>query len=384
MTILWITEQYYPNTGGMAQSCDRIVHGLRQQGVCIDVVHLTRKPRRKKSGNAKQGYDMCWHLGDNPAHQLHMLWIWLEQRQEEQQEPKLYQKIVGYGMHYAPMAARNFSAWLALPLLSFVRGNDFDIGIFDLRRRSLLEDVYQHADTVFCVSQDKAQKISALFPQANTLSIGNGISLESWQALPSHQRQAEAIKQKTSPDKKIIGLFGDIKDKKGGRFFIDALQHCQYHDDFHLLIIGAVEPELLTWLDHPELTIDITLLPSQDRYQLIPYYLACHAIAIPSFYDGAPNVMLEAAALGRPMIAANTGGMKDMLSHQENALLFKPANPHSLRECLDLLASMHDAPMSELGNNAKALVEQYYSAEHETAAYLPYFKNPKQGADVNE
>ena len=40
MRLLWMTEHYHPGAGGMAQSCDRIVHGLRRSGIAIDVAYL--------------------------------------------------------------------------------------------------------------------------------------------------------------------------------------------------------------------------------------------------------------------------------------------------------------------------------------------------------
>ena len=48
-------------------------------------------------------------------------------------------------------------------------------------------------------------------------------------------------------------------------------------------------------------------LPFLDRFELLPWYAACDWIAIPSFYDGLPNVLAEAAALGIPLIAVARG-----------------------------------------------------------------------------
>ena len=42
---LWLTETYPPSRGGMAQSCDRIVRGLRRRGVLVDVLHFMPSAR---------------------------------------------------------------------------------------------------------------------------------------------------------------------------------------------------------------------------------------------------------------------------------------------------------------------------------------------------
>ena len=45
MEILWLTENYLPNRGGMAQSCDRIVRSLRAKGIKIHLVHFTNRAK---------------------------------------------------------------------------------------------------------------------------------------------------------------------------------------------------------------------------------------------------------------------------------------------------------------------------------------------------
>ena len=47
---------------------------------------------------------------------------------------------------------------------------------------------------------------------------------------------------------------------------------------------------------------------------------------LPSFYDGLPNVLVEAAALGVPLLASRAGGMADVLEDGRTALLFEPGD----------------------------------------------------------
>ena len=119
MRLLWITEHYYPNRGGMAQSCDRIVNGLREQGIAVDLVHLAKKCRRPPAGNPALGEDFCWPLGENPAHGLNLLWNWIENRSCN------YSGVVAFGAHHALIAAKNYAAWLEIALVVLVRGERF-------------------------------------------------------------------------------------------------------------------------------------------------------------------------------------------------------------------------------------------------------------------
>src|SRR4051794_41636068 len=66
---LWLTETYPPSRGGMAQSCDRIVRGLRRRGVTVDVLHFTPTTRGRTWAIERQAggrYLACPPAGDPP------------------------------------------------------------------------------------------------------------------------------------------------------------------------------------------------------------------------------------------------------------------------------------------------------------------------------
>jgi len=370
MAILWITEHYYPHQGGMAQSCDRIVSGLRDLGLCIDVIHLAKVCRRRPLGNPAQGEDRCWSLGDNPSHGLNLLWNWLEQNGQY----KKYQKVIAYGIHYALVSAQNFAAYFDLPLYSFVRGNDFDSAVFDSRRRLMIESLYRDSKNVFCVSQDKKQKISRIFKGVNCTYIANGIDLLQWQVMPSHQTLLNDFRQELPAGKRVIGLFGHIKDKKGGVFLLETIKLANLSDQLHLLIVGDLDEHTQALLDSPESSISYHLLPFTERNQLIPYYLSCDCIAIPSFYDGMPNVMLESCALAVPVLCSEVGGMLDVLTHGETAVMFPAGDKNELRAMLEFIAFSDGKQLQEIGLKAQKLITNKYQASHEALAYYQCLK----------
>jgi len=363
MTILWITENYYPNQGGMAQSCDRIVSGLRANNIAVDVIHLVKKSRRRTKGNSVIGHDYSWELSDQPSHGLNMLWNWLEQQTTQ------YSKVVAFGSHYALIAARNYSSWLDIPLVTMVRGNDFDTAIFDSRRRPLIADVYTNSQQVICVSQDKVRKIARLFPEVNVNWIANGIDLSLWRPMKSYNNRRDQIKSQFPANRRVLGMIGDLKAKKGGKFLLENLEISGLSEQFHLLLVGNLDDAITEHLNHSDSKISYTHVPFLERHQLIPYYLSCDCLAIPSFYDGMPNVLLEGGGLGRPILAANTGGMKDILSHGQDALLFEPGDPHQLRQCLYQLAQMSHEALEQLGSNCQTMISEQYTVERESRSY---------------
>ena len=85
------------------------------------------------------------------------------------------------------------------------------------------------------------------------------------------------------------------------------------------MLAGEVEEGVATWLTasvNPAAAgqaVAHTLLPFLDRFELLTVYAACDVVALPSFYDGLPNVALEAAALGIPLLASDAGGLADLV-----------------------------------------------------------------------
>src|SRR5262249_55094180 len=157
--------------------------------------------------------------------------------------------------------------------------------------------------------------------------IPNGIDLAEWEPLPSNLQRATDWKQQNVPlGRRVLGIFGQIKQKKGGLFFLQNLLDSGCAEKFHLLFVGEVGSDVLEWLTAHKQQFSFTLQPFINRYELLSFYPACDFIVIPSFYDGLPNVELEAAALGLPFLASTAGGLKDFLVDGEHGFLFHPGD----------------------------------------------------------
>ena len=79
----------------------------------------------------------------------------------------------------------------------------------------------------------------------------------------------------------------------------------------------------------------VTLGDSLDRAGLIAALRAADVLVAPSrWYENSPNVILEAFAAGTPVIAANHGGMAEMVRDGEDGLLFAPGDAASLAAAL--------------------------------------------------
>jgi glycosyltransferase involved in cell wall biosynthesis len=93
-----------------------------------------------------------------------------------------------------------------------------------------------------------------------------------------------------------------------------------------------------------------------------PFYALASVLAIPSHSEGSPLVLLEAMAAGVPVAATAVGGVPEMVTGEESALLVPPRQPAQLAEALRRLL---DEPglASRLAVGASARVAACYTPE---------------------
>ncbi|MBE0409617.1 MAG: glycosyltransferase, partial [Anaerolineales bacterium] len=96
------------------------------------------------------------------------------------------------------------------------------------------------------------------------------------------------------------------------------------------------------------------------REDMREVYAQCHIVTLPSFREGVPTVLLEAAATARPIIATDVPGCRDVVEHGVNGLLVPPNDEAALAEAL--LALIKDATLRRrMGAAGRQRVMQKYS-----------------------
>lgn len=363
MKLLWFTENYYPSRGGMAQSCDRIVFNLRQKGIFIDLIHFTNRKKPLVREIHQNGSYVACPLDEDISHSFNLLTNFLLTNSEH------YNFIVAFGGYLPIFSAPVFSKWLNINLITMIRGNDFDTAIFTPKRRDILFYALENSSLIFTVDSAKKWKIEKLFPLVRTEFVANGINLTDWKLSKSDIKNAKKWKEKNVQDsKKVIGLFGHLKQKKGIDFFIEAIRLAKISDKIYLLIVGDLPKETAEKL--VESQIAFSVYDFMDKYELLSYYPACQAIALPSFYDGMPNVLLEAGALELPFIAADIHGISDVLTTYEHGFLFEAGNLNACAHALIDFVEADEKTLQEMGKRMKKHIEKKFSDNIETQKYL--------------
>jgi glycosyltransferase involved in cell wall biosynthesis len=189
-------------------------------------------------------------------------------------------------------------------------------------------------ERVLCVSEDLRQQCLACgVPPGRCLLIENAIDTDEYaRRLPV----AEAKERLgVDPRRLLIGSVGRLSAEKGFDVLIRAVdQLLQTGLDVELVIGGEGDQE-------PELRALIAGLGRADRIRLVGYcadardlYQAMDVFALSSYREGLPNVLLEAMAMGTPVVATRVAGVPRLIRTGENGLLVEPGRTGELARAL--------------------------------------------------
>jgi glycosyltransferase involved in cell wall biosynthesis len=101
-----------------------------------------------------------------------------------------------------------------------------------------------------------------------------------------------------------------------------------------------------------------------------PYLAEADCIVLPSYREGVPHSLLEAAAVGRPIIATNVAGCKDVVDHNSNGLLCKVKDPADLAEKMIHMVRLPYEQRLEMGAKGRKKVTSQFDENIVIAKYL--------------
>jgi glycosyltransferase involved in cell wall biosynthesis len=228
------------------------------------------------------------------------------------------------------------------------RGNDLDRLMFPPGDFARLQWTLQTADLVTAVSHDLARKIELLSQRDDVIVIGNAVDDRIFSPSPplplspSPSRSSLGI----AADEVVLAFSGELREKKGQQFLLNALTTVRAKRPACLLIIGEVRTS-----QEAALQLYATQYPEVAQRIIITGHLAspiavaqhlrlCDAYLQPSLWEGLPNALLEAMACGCLCIASDAGGIPEVIDRSQNGFIVERPYLHRLGEavleCLDL------------------------------------------------
>ena len=164
-----------------------------------------------------------------------------------------------------------------------------------------------------------------------------------------------------------------IKDK-GVVEFIEAAQKVhQTHPDveFQLLgFLGVQNPTAISkekveeWTQLPY----IHYLGAADDVR--PFIERSDCVVLPSYREGTPKVLLEAAAMGKPIIATRVPGCKEVVEDDVTGYLCEVKSPHDLAQKMVQMIELSAAQRARMGQLGRLKMEQQFSEQIVIDRYL--------------
>lgn len=209
-------------------------------------------------------------------------------------------------------------------------------------------------DKTVMVSNDLSEKMGALLGRRRVEVIHNGIDVEGFQG------RWDSIERKG--DGFVLGAVGRLDVVKGYSFLLDAAQELSSAGRrFIVEIIGAgpLEQELKRKTREKDLEGRIHFLGFREDVR--NRIANMDIFVMPSLHEGIPYVLLEAMALGKPVVCSKVGGIREIVEDQKDGLLVSPKNPRELANTLGMLMDNWESARA-IGERAKEKVRTMFSA----------------------
>lgn len=200
----------------------------------------------------------------------------------------------------------------------------------------------------------------------STVIVSSGVDTQRFR--PAEHRPGEPVV--------VLMACRILRDKGVGEFAETARMIRQKGLSARFLLVGSPDPGnpasvseaqvrawaqegAIEWLGHRE-----------DMPDLLR---AAHIAVLPSYHEGTPNFLLEAAATGLPLVATDIEGCRMVVRDGENGLLVPVRNAQSLAEAIERL--IRDPALRErMGRASRAIAVQEFDEQKITAQWLDLYR----------
>lgn len=165
----------------------------------------------------------------------------------------------------------------------------------------------------------------------------------------------------------LFGAIGGSRDpRKGFDLLQMALQHLRGEiPELELVVFGQLQPK-----DPPDLGFPIYYTGHlHDDLSLRALYSSANVFVLPSRQDNLPNTALESMACGTPIVAFDTCGLSDIVTHSESGYLAKAFDSIDLARGIKWIASSSEE-YKIISENSRMLAQEKFEYEKISEMYI--------------
>lgn len=240
-------------------------------------------------------------------------------------------------------------------------------GVLRFVAESLYRKAFRHLPVVFfqnredqCIFLDRG----IIRAEQARLLPGSGIDLQRFAASPYGNKEEGTT---------VFLMIGRLLRDKGVMEFVDAARIVrQRRPDARFQILGSVEAANRSAVDRHTLERwesegVIEYLGVQDDVR--PFIASAHCVVLPSYREGAPRTLIEAAAMARPLIATDVPGCRDVVNDCETGFLCKPKDAESLAVACQTFLELPFETRVAMGKKGRTRMAEKFDSEIVLAAY---------------
>ncbi|MEX8502283.1 MAG: glycosyltransferase family 4 protein [Leptothrix ochracea] len=239
--------------------------------------------------------------------------------------------------------------------------------------QALYRLTFARIDWVFFQNEDDRQIFlqAGLVSEAKSERIpGSGVDLQHFQPTPLPAVAPAA----GSPEPRTFLLIARLLGDKGVREFVEAARMVREELPqmrFQLLGLAAADnptairaEELSAWLAEGV----VSYLGHHGDVR--PFIAEAHCVVLPSYREGVPRTLLEAGAMGRPLIATNVPGCRDTITPGRNGWLCPARDAGALADALTRMALLPRTALDAMGAHSAFKMQREFSEEQVIERYL--------------
>jgi glycosyltransferase involved in cell wall biosynthesis len=172
-------------------------------------------------------------------------------------------------------------------------------------------------------------------------------------------------------------MFTRVIEEKGVRHFVEAARTLNQIYSIEFIIAGSVDhvrknaislEEIESW--NSEGVITYLGMLSDVRSEIE----ACDCIVLPSYYpEGTPRILIESAAIGRPIITTDHPGCRETVTQASGYLVQKKSTP-SLIAAMESFLKLSNLEKNKMSQKSRNHAEQYYDEEIVLQSYADSIK----------
>ena len=210
-------------------------------------------------------------------------------------------------------------------------------------------------------------------PIAKQTLIYNGVDLDAFQASPKEVENLRTELVGDAPDLPILaGVVTRITPEKGIHFLVRAMAELKEKTPIKLLIVGG--PYFQKDVDYMEtLKQEVANLGVEDSVIFTGFLSDTRIVTslldivlVPSIIpEACPRTIIEAMAVGKPVIATPLGGSKELVT-SETGILVTPEDASAIAEAVAALAADRER-LQTMGKSARSRAVQLFSSKKNTA-----------------